>query len=552
MQKTFFALLAFILVLLTGYAVYTGYSKAKEARLMGMARHFIAQSDTRNAMLSLTELLQKSPGNVDAARLMADLAETESPSNALAWRYRVVQLSPHSAADRIALASAAMMAGDFSLATNSLDQVSAAARNTAAYQNTAGILAIAAHQPLLAEADFKTAAELDPASTEPQLNYAILRLRSTNTQAVAEARTALEKFAQAPVSHTRCQALRELEADAFVHGRFPDALDWSHRLLAETNSLFSDHLVQLEIVSRGKPANLGPELAACQRAADNDPLRILELANWEIKNISPRQALDWMVTLPPDLRTNQPVAMLSAQCQTLLGDWNGLAQTLGHEQWAKLDFVRHAFLARSLRGRQLPDGAAAEWEKASAAAGTDARNLGTLYGMARQWGWADEENDLLWTLVRNHPQEKWAALTLTQTLASEGRTQSLMQLFALQAGQDPTDMDAKNNLAMTALLLGAKEQKPFDLARQAYEADPKNPSFASTYALSLYLLHRNADALQVLQQLPAANLESPEIAGYYGIILKATGNRSKAGAYLKLASGAKLLPEERKLFAAQP
>jgi predicted Zn-dependent protease len=550
MQKTFFAIFACILILLVGYAAYNGYSKAKEARLMGMARSFMAQNDTRNAVLSLAELLQKHPGNIEANRMMADLAENDSPSNALAWRLRVVQLAPNSAPDRIALASAAMLMGDLSLATNSLDQVSPAARNSAAYQNTAGVLAIATHQPLLAEADFKAAATLDPASSEPQMNYAILRLRSTNVQAAAEARTTLEKFAQSGLPQIRCQALRELEADAFVHDRVSAALDWSHRLLAETNSVFSDRLVQLEIVKRSNVAQLPPELAAAQAAANGDPVRILQLADWEMDNVSPQTALNWMQTLPAIIRTNQPVAMLSAQCQAITGDWAGLDQTLGKQQWGKLDFVRHAFLARSLRGRQLPDGATAEWNKACGAAGTDIRNLTTLYGMAHQWSWTEEGNDLLWTIVRNHPQEKWATLALTQSLAATGRTQSLMLLFNLQVSQDPADLDARNNLAMTALLLGAKEQKPFELAQSVYEADPQNASFASTYALSLYLSHKNVDALKVLQKLPAGTLKTPEIAGYYGMMLKANGDQVQGGAYLKLAANARLLPEERKLFAA--
>jgi hypothetical protein len=51
-----------------------------------------------------------------------------------------------------------------------------------------------------------------------------------------------------------------------------------------------------------------------------------------------------------------------------------------------------------------------------------------------------------------------------------------------------------------------------------------------------------------MQQLPPKALEDPSIAGYYGLILQATGDRAKARAYLQWASKAKLLPEEQKLF----
>src|SRR5271170_3238490 len=162
MRKIFLIGLACTVLLFLGYAGYLSYSKSKEARLIGMARRFIAQSDKRNAMLSLSEVLYMDPQNIEATRLMADLAESDRQANALLWRSRVVQLDPHSSTDRIALASAAMMAGDFALATNSLAQVGLAYQTNASYQNDAGVLAITTHQPALAEAYFREAALLDP------------------------------------------------------------------------------------------------------------------------------------------------------------------------------------------------------------------------------------------------------------------------------------------------------------------------------------------------------------------------------------------------------
>jgi hypothetical protein len=52
----------------------------------------------------------------------------------------------------------------------------------------------------------------------------------------------------------------------------------------------------------------------------------------------------------------------------------------------------------------------------------------------------------------------------------------------------------------------------------------------------------------VIEQLKPRDLENPSIAGYYGLILKATGNRAKAKPYLEWAFKSPLLPEERKLF----
>jgi thioredoxin-like negative regulator of GroEL len=173
-----------------------------------------------------------------------------------------------------------------------------------------------------------------------------------------------------------------------------------------------------------------------------------------------------------------------------------------------------------------------------------------LFQLAAQWNWPKEKEDLLWSIVSHHPEEKWAALALINDLVASGRTQSLMMLSVQQLQQDPSDIQAKNNLAMTALLLDAKEQKPFDLAREVYEANPTNISFASTYAFSLYLQNRSQDALKVFGQFNQKDFEDPEVAGYYGIVLQAASHPRRAKIYLgKAAQGHLLLPEERRLFA---
>ena len=121
-------------------------------------------------------------------------------------------------------------------------------------------------------------------------------------------------------------------------------------------------------------------------------------------------------------------------------------------------------------------------------------------------------------------------------------------LYSQELKRTPSDLAVKNNLAMTALLLEANELKPHDLARELYQHDPTNASYASTYAFSLHLQKKDAEALKVMQQLKPQELDNPAVAGYYGLILQATGNREKARIYLQWASKAQVLPEEKRLF----
>jgi predicted Zn-dependent protease len=101
---------------------------------------------------------------------------------------------------------------------------------------------------------------------------------------------------------------------------------------------------------------------------------------------------------------------------------------------------------------------------------------------------------------------------------------------------------------MTALLLDAQEMKPNEIAHTLYEQIPTNAAYASTYAFSLYRQKKYAEALKIMETLTPQQLMDPSIAGYYGIILKASGNPAKANTYLDLADKAFLLPEERKMF----
>ena len=215
--------------------------------------------------------------------------------------------------------------------------------------------------------------------------------------------------------------------------------------------------------------------------------------------------------------------------------------------WGELESARHAFKARAFRGQGLSDAAKEEWGQAvQAASGQEAR-LGMLLRLAAQWSWLNEGEDILWSIVNEHPNEEWACQALARALFVSGQTRSLMQLYSRQATRSPSDLAAKNNVAITALLLDAQELKPRQMALDLYHESPTNSSFAATYAFSLYQQGKIAEALKVLDLLDPRQLETASVAPCYGLLLEATGNRMEAKRYLDLALKFQLLPEERKL-----
>jgi hypothetical protein len=302
------------------------------------------------------------------------------------------------------------------------------------------------------------------------------------------------------------------------------------------------------VLKLAKSAELKPAMAEYQREAAADSAKVSQMTTWLMTRSSPASALVWLHSLPAQMQTNPPAAVLLAGCQVLVGDWSGMQASLAGQNWTELDFVRHAFLARASRAQNLTATAAAEWEVAFKLASAQKVTLISLFRLAAEWNWINEGEEILWTIVNRYPEEQWAAESLKQALYLGGRTRPLMQLFILQTKRSPADWTVKNNLAMTAMLLDAQELDPYGMSRAAYEQEPKNPSFVSTYAYSLYLQKKYSEALKVMQQLAPQELNNPSVAGYYGLILKAAGDSAKAKAYLAWTTKGQVLPEERKIF----
>jgi predicted Zn-dependent protease len=549
MRKLFLAILCLTALLLLGYSGYRSYETWKQKHLVSMAQQFAAKSDLRNARLSLTELLRLNPQNIEASRFMADLSETDELSTTLFWRKRVVVLAPRSSKDRLALAEIAVKMHDLPSAAEALNGIQEADRNTALYHNIAGSWCAAANQLPMAEAHFEEAISLEPKNLALELSLAVLRLHETNTAAEVEARNTLNRLSSNPTNSTlRCQALRELTIDAIQHHQKNASLALASQLVQETNSLFTDRLLRLEAFREtGDPA-FKIEMANLQREAESDSSKIQELIMWQLGKIPPGESLSWLRSLPMATQISQPVAQLKAECCVALQDWSALLECVEKPNWGELEFVRHAFRTRALRGQGFGDAANVEWKQTLEAANGQEVSLVMLLRLAAQWGWASEGEEILQTIVNKYPSEEWARQALAKALFASGQTRSLMQLYSQQASRDPSDHIAKNTLAITALLLDAQELKPHQLALELYQESPTNLSFVSTYAFSLYLQGKKTEALKVLDRLDSQQLETAAVAPCYGLVLKAIGDRAKAKKYLDLASKFAMLPEERKII----
>lgn len=546
MKKLFIILLSLCLVFVTGFASYRGYKIWKQNHLVKLARDFVAKSDGANAVLCLRQALQSNPNNLEACRMMADFSELARSPQAVLWRSRVVELQPNSLTNRLALARAAVASGDAALAQKALDGVAEPNRKTAIYQKMAAAVAVSAGRFSEAETHFSEAARLEPANPVSQLNLATLRLQKTNVQVSADARAIIQGLRTNPV--TRCDALRQLTLDSLRHTNLNGALAHSRELLKDTNAAFSDRMLHLDLLRASTNAGLSSFLAGLQRESSNHPGKAGEVAKWMRAAAKPEAALVWIKSLPPATRTNLPIPIVQADCYIAVKDWPGLLTNLTGQNWLELDCLRLACRTRAFKEQGLASSAKTEWITALKAAGTRRELLAQLLNTTTAWKWPQEQEDVLWAIANRYPEETPVIQALSQRLFAAGNTRSLQTLYSLALQKHAGNLAFMNNLAMSALLLETWEKKPHELAREAYTRASTNASFAATYAYSLLVQKKPAEALKTIEQLAPQQLENPSIAAYYGLILKASGNPAKARRFFDLASKATLLPEEKKLL----
>ena len=553
MRKTIIVLVCCTVVLLLGYCGYRAFGLWKQSHFMAMAKQFADKGDASNEALSLQQVLNSNPRNVEATRMMADLAEASRSPNALHWREKVVEFAPNSLSDRLALAQTAVFVQNLDVARDTLSKVDDAGKN-ARFYNISGEIALMTGKPTDAESDFAQAVRLDPAALAPQLSLAVVQLHSSNTLDMAEARINLKRISMNSTNaYARTQARRELTIDALRNNDNNGALYYSKELITETNLAFEDHLLRLDALRLTKSDQYNSYLASCEREAAADPGKLSAMSIWLLERHLPAQVLSWLQSQPANIRTNLPAALVISQCQMLTGDWKGLQATLSQGNWGGLEFTRHAYMARALRQQGLNAASKAEWDAAmtsannAAPAGVDA-NLTSLLRNCAEWNWQEEGQEILWAIFNKFPQEQWAGQKLMSILYSSGSTRPLMELFSTLSQRYPDNLDFKNNLAMTAMLLRAQEVNSYDLAHDVYEKAPTNSQYACTYAFALHLQGKDADALKIMQKIPAKDLGDGSTAGYYGLILKSTGDTADAKTYLTRSVRGQLLPEERAMF----
>jgi predicted Zn-dependent protease len=547
MKKVILASVAVVLGLLGlwfyGRPADRGY---QETRAVEQARKYLAESDYRNASLSARQALRTDPRNLEACRIMAELAERSRSPYALDWQRRIVELAP-TIQNKLMLASTALRSQGppYPLAAQTLEELKDSGKDVAAYHAVAAELALRLKKTAEAAAQFEQAIRLEPTNELHQLNRAVLQLQSTNTGAPLAARATLERLRAS--TNVGTLALRWLVAESLGRDDLPTAERFSRQLLANPRLLPEDRLQHLTILQQTKNPEFGPYLTALQKHAATNTAEIYGISAWMIVHGLVDDALGWLTNCPAKLRAEQPVPLALVDCYLAKKDWAGLDISLQQQRWGELEFMRFAFLSRSAAEQNQKLAAESRWRTALREAGDRLGPLTSMMTMATSWGGAQAREDLLWQIAQRFPTERWALRELERLYLAAGNTHGLNKVYSTMASYAPKNFAAQNNLAATSLLLKLNLPRAHEVAKEMFSQHPNEAIVTSTYAFSLHLQGRTKDGLAALEKLKAEALETPSVALYYGLLLSETGQTNKAGKYLGIAQKSDLLPEEKVL-----
>ncbi|HLH56087.1 MAG TPA: hypothetical protein VKY92_20975 [Verrucomicrobiae bacterium] len=509
----------------------------------------LGKGDLGGASLSARQVLRLDPSNAVACRLMADVCERSRSPALLDWLRRLCDHQPASSNQlRLAACALRLERPPYRVARETLRVLEPALQDRAGFQILSAELDLKSNRLEDARWHFAKAASLDPENPLHKLNIAVLDLQSTNAAVATAARRSLEELSAGP--RLGALALRWLVMDELRRTNLEAAAAISLRLLARPGAQLEDRLRYVAVLQQQhEHARMVQELQNIQADAGTNLVDLFTVCEWMGQHELANEGLSWLGELSPESLRVQPMPLAYADLLVSKKDWNALEGFLANQKWGELEFLKIAMLSRAAAGRQEVNVQAARWSVSIRLAGDRLGALDLLLSLAEQWGFSREE--VLWTIARRFPkEERWALDELEQDYLAGRDTRGLNRVSAqrLQSSPSGADLTNGNNFATTSMLLGINLAKAHSVARELYHRERADPLIASTYAYSLHLQGRTAEALELLRPLEAVLRETPSAAFYYGILLAAAGD-TKAAEFLALIDSNKLLPEEKQLLS---
>ncbi len=535
-----------ILVLSVGGAVgFHQFRAWQQRRLVAEANALVNEGDYRRASLDARRILQINPDSAEACRILARIFEKTGSRAALEWRRRVMELGQATPTDLILLARAAVRADDRQTADVAIGKLPASAKETADYHALLADIAFAQRNGVEMERQLSEAARLDPSNKDYQMRLASLRLGATDRDLRAKGKQTLVEMQNDPA--LRREATRFLAEDALRQKTTLAAVELARLLDSFPDKTFADRLLLLSALDAAKDNGFAAFLGEMKKSSADDPEQAAALLTWLNVHKREAEAIAWSGTLPPGILGQKMVQIALSDSYVSAKDWAGLQRLVNSGNWGTVDFLRHALHARALRELGSESESATQWNEAMKQVAPNAREALSLAETVEKWGWRTEAVELLWVVAKDPVRGGDALRALYNYFARAGDTENLYRVLLHEVELHPDDPKLQNNFAQLSLLLSLNTDRGQKAAREVYDKDPKNPAYVSTYAYALHVAGDSKKALALLETLTPEQLREPNVAAYYGVLLAAAGDQTRAAEYLDLGDKANLLPQEKAL-----
>lgn len=536
--------MAVMLVWLWGWPALRGW---QFDRTVSRAQALLDAGELQGANIAARQALTLQPGALDPLRILASIARRVGSPDALLLQQQICETPGAPATEWFTLVRIAVGFGESAIAEDALFRVPDPIRQTAAWHDLAGLVAVREKRLALAEQHYREALRLAPGQPACELNLAAVQLTSPDPALAATARATLEKLASDPV-HGRA-ALRNLLDDA-RRQRQPDrAKQWAAALAKAPGATIQDRLETIEELRTTNDAAFRTALDELKEKTDNQPAAIATLMRWLNDKGRSEDTLVWFESLPQALRGANAIVISAAEACEKTGRWDMLATLTAESDWGAMDFLRHAFRARAIaRGTAAQRTAPfrSEWDQAVQDTRGNYSALNILARLVEGWQWSEQAAEVWWLIAERPAGQRRALKALFAIYQSLGDTAKLYAVAQRIQAAEPENPIAKNNVAMFALLLDRDLPAAHTFAAELHAAFPANAALASTFAFSLLKQQKPADALRVMEGVPVVAGEDSSITFYRALVRTAAGHPDEARTAIESAlAGSKLLPEEK-------
>jgi Flp pilus assembly protein TadD len=548
-QRWTLAVAASAVVLVGGYygARHYAWPAVKAWRIARMnrdAQAFLDRKDLPNALLAARKSLQASSVNIPAWRICALASKARELPEAIYYQENLVRLEP-TKANYVELLRLTLRFQEVGRALDALKTVPPAARDDPGFHQLAAQVYLRARQPLMAKYHLMALLQLRPGDWEAEMDLAEVELAADPDRKDAALRDRVLALADRPGGGARPLAL--LLRENLATRRVPGTAELVRRLELQAGLDVPQQLLVIEGLSLLADPAAVAMLGRLKAVVAAQPRAVTQVMESLVRLDLAEQVPRWFALLPEETRKDEDVQRTLGETLLRLRDWPALEAHLRRLVWKRDDYLRQALLAYAFRAEGRSAEFAEAWKFAVLSAGTDVHQTNALLTRVDEWKWVTERYALIWKLFAHVPTNESVQRVLVAWEQRQGNTANLNRLFARLMEVEPRNDTVRNNFAYTSLLLDSNLAEAGLIARALVEADPKNPFYATTYALALFKQGHANEALARIDALSAADRSEPKRVLLRSLFLSGTGQAAAAADLLNGVSLPLLLPEERRL-----